>query len=128
MQLSGAIAGGWFALSLALRMGTAIRSAPIAHTCRFAVGFAGRCYKRPLALVLIWAALKARNAHLFFSSYVAPFRVLDHTYTIGWPLEDPLQTDTLESPSECECLPASGSAAAATTRPRVLCPMGSVVH
>ena len=49
-----------------------------------------------------WAALRAENARLFSTSYVALCWVLDHRpyltlpIGIGWPLDDPHQPDTLD--------------------------------
>ena len=43
---------------------------------------------------------------ILLHEYVAPSGLETIPNTNGWPLEDPHQPGTLESPSECVCLPA----------------------
>ena len=75
MQLSGAIAGRLFALSLALCMGTAIRSASIVNYC----AYLQVRHRIRWALVQGAAGAEGRERPFISTSYVALYQVLDHT-------------------------------------------------
>ena len=64
---------------------------------------------------------------ILLHGYVAPSGLETIPNTNGWPLEDPHQPGTLESPSECVCLPALDQPLLLLHAHRTM-PMGSVVH